>query len=78
TLLILQRLVTALAASSLILRAGVAAMAANIVGDILLPRFMGVSGVALAAALGQAVFLIGLVALLYLKEPRLFRAAEGR
>ncbi|MEO8099393.1 MAG: lipid II flippase MurJ [Acidobacteriota bacterium] len=78
TLMILQRLVTALAASPLILRAGVAAMVANVVGDMTLPRIMGVRGVALAAAIAQAVFLIGLLALLYAKEPRLFRRAEGR
>jgi hypothetical protein len=39
----------------------------------LLPRWYGVGGVGLASALGHIVFMAGLVALLYLKEPRLFR-----
>ncbi len=72
-LLIAQRLATALSATGLILRAGVAAMVANIAGDFLFPRWFGVSGVALASCLGHAVYLLGLVGLLYAKEPRLFR-----
>lgn len=72
-LLIAQRLATALSATGLILRAGVVAMLANIAGDFLLPKWYGVSGVALASCIGHAVFLVGLVGLLYLKEPRLFR-----
>jgi Na+-driven multidrug efflux pump len=72
-LLIAQRLATALSATGLILRAGVVAMVANIAGDFLLPRWFGVSGVALASCCGHAVYLLGLLWLLYAKEPRLFR-----
>jgi peptidoglycan biosynthesis protein MviN/MurJ (putative lipid II flippase) len=74
-LLIAQRLATALSATGLILRAGVVAMFVNIGGDFLLPRWFGVSGVALASGIGHAVYLFGLLWLLYLKEPRLFRRA---
>jgi putative peptidoglycan lipid II flippase len=74
-LLIAQRLATALSATGLILRAGVVAMLVNIGGDFLLPRWFGVSGVALASGIGHAVYLFGLLWLLYLKEPRLFRRA---
>lgn len=71
-LLIAQRLATALSDTGLILRAGVAAMAANIAGDFLLPQWFGVSGVALASFSGYTVYLTGLLILLYRKEPRLF------
>jgi putative peptidoglycan lipid II flippase len=74
-LLIAQRLATALSATGLILRAGVAAMVVNIAGDFLLPRWFGVSGVALASCAGYAVYVVGLVWLLWMKEPRLFRRA---
>ncbi len=72
-LLIAQRLATALSATGLILRAGVAAMAANIAGDLLLPRWFGVSGVALSSCIAHIVYLAGLLLLLFVKEPRLFR-----
>jgi putative peptidoglycan lipid II flippase len=72
-LFIAQRLATALSATGLILRAGIVAMLANIAGDFLLPRWFGVSGVALASCIGHVVYLFGLLWLLYLKEPRLFR-----
>ncbi len=75
-LLIAQRLSTALGASGLILRAGFVAMLVNVTGDWLLPRWFGVGGVGLASALGHIVFMAGLVALLYLKEPRLFRTVK--
>jgi putative peptidoglycan lipid II flippase len=64
TLMIAQRLATAVGASNLVLRAGVAATAANIAGDFLLPRWFGVRGVAMAALVGHAVFLVALLALL--------------
>ena len=63
-LMVTQRLATALAESRLVLRAGVAAVIANVAGDLLLPRWMGVSGVALASSLGQCVFLAVLLLLL--------------
>ena len=72
-LMIAQRLATALSATGLILRAGVAAMAVNITGDFLLPQWFGVRGVALSSCIGYAVYLLGLVWLLHRKEPRLFR-----
>jgi putative peptidoglycan lipid II flippase len=75
-LLIAQRLATALSATGLILRAGVAAMIANIAGDLLLPRWFGVSGVALASCIAHVVYLTGLSLLLYSKEPRLFRRGK--
>ncbi|MEO5922583.1 MAG: lipid II flippase MurJ [Bryobacteraceae bacterium] len=75
-LLIAQRLATALSATGLILRAGVAAMAANIAGDLLLPRWFGVRGVALASCIAHVVYLAGLLLLLHAREPRLFRRSR--
>lgn len=72
-LFIAQRLATAMSATGLILRAGVVAMVVNIAGDFLLPRWLGVSGVALASFIGHAVYLAVLLSLLHAKEPRLFR-----
>jgi len=77
TLMIAQRLATALGATGLILKAGIAAMAANIAGDLLLPRWYGVSGVALASCIAHIVYLAGLLILLYRQEPRLFRRATA-
>ncbi|MEI9811451.1 MAG: lipid II flippase MurJ [Acidobacteriota bacterium] len=77
TLMIMQRLATALSAAHLILRAGVAATAVNIAGDLLLPHWWGVRGVALASFAGHAIYLLGLLVLLYLKERRVFFAAEA-
>lgn len=76
-LLIAQRLATALSATPLILQAGVAAMCTNIAGDLLLPRWMGVKGVALASCSAYAVYLAGLLFLLYRHEPRLFRRSTA-
>jgi putative peptidoglycan lipid II flippase len=76
-LLIAQRLATALSATGLILRAGVAAMIVNIAGDLLLPRWLGVRGVALSSCIAYAVYLGGLLLLLNAKEPRLFRRASA-
>lgn len=72
-LMIAQRLATALSATPLILRAGAAAVIVNVAGDLLLPRWMGVRGIALASGSGVVVYLIVLAALLYAREPRLFR-----
>ena len=72
-LFIAQRLATALSATGLILRAGVVAMVVNIGGDFLLPRWLGVAGVALASCIGHVVYLAVLLRLLHGKEPRLFR-----
>jgi hypothetical protein len=46
----------------------------NIIGDLLLPRWLGVGGIALSSGLAHATFLAALTALLYVREPRLFRA----
>ena len=72
-LLIAQRLATALSATPLILQAGIASMCCNVAGDLLLPRWMGVSGVALSSFIAYTVYLAGLLLLLYHREPRLFR-----
>ena len=71
-LLIAQRLATALSATGLILRAGIVATVVNIAGDLVLPSWLGVRGVALASCFGHAVYLFALLLLLYAKEPRLF------
>ncbi len=76
TLTITQRLATALGASHLVLRAGVMATVANLFGDVILPRWWGVRGVAMASCAAHAVFLIGLLALLYMKDRRLFVKAH--
>jgi putative peptidoglycan lipid II flippase len=68
------RLANALSANALVLRAGAAAFAVNAAADLVLSRLMGVAGIALAGALAQAVLLAGLAAMLYRREPRLFRA----
>jgi peptidoglycan biosynthesis protein MviN/MurJ (putative lipid II flippase) len=77
-LTISQRMATAIGASHLILRAGIGATVANMVGDLLLPRWFGVRGVAMAYCAAYAVFLIGLLVLLYLRERRLFLVGESR
>jgi putative peptidoglycan lipid II flippase len=75
-LMVTQRLATALAATRLILQAGVAAVFTNIAGDLLLPRWFGVGGVALASASGQCVFLAVLIVLLWRHKPQLFRRQD--
>ena len=72
-LLIAQRLATAVGLSGMILRAGFLGMLVNIAGDLLLPRWIGVAGIALASTLAHSVFMAVLIILLYWKEPRLFR-----
>jgi putative peptidoglycan lipid II flippase len=78
TLTIVQRLATALGASHLVLRAGVVATVANIAGDLSLPRWFGVRGVAMASCAAHALFLIVLLVLLYARDRRLFVAGEAR
>jgi putative peptidoglycan lipid II flippase len=70
------RLANALSANALIVAASTLALAVNAVGDVWLSRAMGVSGIALAGALGQAVLLTSLIVLLWVREPRLFRAGR--
>lgn len=77
TLTIAQRLATAIGASHLVLRAGVFATVANVAGDLLLPRWFGVRGVAMASCAGHAMFLVVLLALLYARDRRLFVASEA-
>lgn len=72
-LLIGQRLATALGAAELVLRAGILSMTVNIAGDWMLPRWMGVGGIALASTLAHATFMFGLGAMLAYREPRLYR-----
>ncbi|MEP7353808.1 MAG: lipid II flippase MurJ [Acidobacteriota bacterium] len=70
---IIQRLTAAVSSASLLIRAGVAALLVNTVGDFLLPRWLGIGGIALASVLAHLAFLIALTTLLYIREPRLFR-----
>ena len=52
---------------------GLAALAVNVISDWLLSRWLGVSGVALSAALVRLTAVVVLVTLLYRKHPRLLR-----
>ncbi|MFM2125156.1 MAG: Lipid flippase MurJ, partial [Acidobacteriota bacterium] len=61
----------------MILRAGFLGMLVNIAGDLLLPRWMGVAGIALSSTLAHVVFMAVLVILLYWREPRLFRSVTA-
>jgi Na+-driven multidrug efflux pump len=62
----------------LVLRAGVAATIANVAGDLSLPRWFGVRGVAMASCGAHAVFLVALLGLLYARNRRIFVASEAR
>jgi putative peptidoglycan lipid II flippase len=72
-----SRMATAVSASSLLAKAGAAALAANTLGDWVLSRKFGVSGIALASPISQLIGLIVLVAMLHHREPRLFAGREG-
>lgn len=76
-LTIAQRLATAIGASHLVLRAGVAATIANIAADFVLPRWFGVRGVAMAPLVSHSVFLMGLLVLLFAWNRRLFVADDA-
>jgi putative peptidoglycan lipid II flippase len=69
---IASRLANSLSANELLVRAGVAALAVNLMGDWLLSRWMGVAGIALSTSIARAVSLAVLAALLYRREPRVF------
>jgi hypothetical protein len=45
-------------------------------GDVLLARWIGIAGIPLAGVVAHALALAGLLYLLYLREPRLFRGSE--
>ncbi len=67
------RIANALSVNALIVRAGAVALVINTVGDLWLSRVMGVAGIALADSVGQLTLFAALGALLYWREPRLFR-----
>ncbi|HEX5431450.1 MAG TPA: lipid II flippase MurJ [Bryobacteraceae bacterium] len=76
-LVFLTRLATALSRNALLVRMGAAALAADIVLDLVFSRWLGVAGIALATAAVQAISLLVLVSLLCRHEPKLARAAVG-
>lgn len=69
-LMVAQRLATALGKTQLVLKAGIAAVVTNVTGDLLLPRWMGVGGIALASSLGHCACLVVLLLLLERVTPR--------
>ncbi len=73
-LAITTRLSSALSANALLVRAGAVALASDVVFDLILSRWFGVAGIALATAAVQAASLLTLVLLLRRREPRLFAA----
>ena len=68
------RLAVAISATAVMIRASLIAVAATAVGDLILARGMGLSGIPLAGALAHAIALASLIYLLHRREPRLFRA----
>jgi putative peptidoglycan lipid II flippase len=73
-LAVLTRLTAALSANALLLPMGVAALAANVVFDLLFSRWFGVAGIALTTPVVQAVSLAALILLLRQRQPGLFAA----
>lgn len=76
-LALVVRLAAALEATSLLARVAIAGFIANLVGDIVLARWMGIAGIALATAVVQAVSVAALVYLLVQREPRLLATRES-
>lgn len=72
-LAIAARLASALSANRLLLWMGAAALATDVVLDVVFSRSMGVAGIALASASVEAVSLMVLAALLYRHSPQAFR-----
>jgi putative peptidoglycan lipid II flippase len=75
-LAILTRLTAALSANALLVRVGIAALITDVVLDLLFSHWWGVPGIALATPVVQAVSLAVLAALLFKREPQLFRRGE--
>ncbi len=61
-----------LSANSVLLRMGIAALVTNATLDIILSRWMGVAGIALATTGVQVVSLLVLVVMLRRRAPQLF------
>jgi putative peptidoglycan lipid II flippase len=70
-LTLMARLAAALQASSVLARVAVVGFVANVIGDILFARWIGIAGIALATAVVQAVSLLAVVILLLRRERRL-------
>ena len=70
-LAMVARLAAALQVSSVLARVAVVAFVANLTGDILFARWIGIAGIALATAMVQAISLIAVVILLVRRERRL-------
>jgi putative peptidoglycan lipid II flippase len=70
-LALVARLAAALQASSVLARVAVVGFVANVIGDILFARWIGIAGIALATAVVQAISLITVVILLLRREWRL-------
>jgi putative peptidoglycan lipid II flippase len=70
-LALLARLAAALQVSSVLARVAVVAFVANLIGDIVFARWIGIAGIALATAMVQAISLIAVVILLVRRERRL-------
>jgi len=73
-LVVAGRLAIAISATSLLIRASLITVAATAVGDLVLVRTMGITGIPVAGALAHALAFASLVYFLYRREPRLFRA----
>jgi putative peptidoglycan lipid II flippase len=71
-LTIATRLTAALSLNRLLVRMGVAALAADIILDVVFSRWMGVAGIALTALCVQCISLCVLVSLLRRHEPQVF------
>lgn len=71
------RMATAVGASSLLAKAGAAALTANTISDWALSRTFGITGIALGSPISQFLGLIVLVVMLHYREPRLFHGREG-
>jgi putative peptidoglycan lipid II flippase len=71
------RMATAISATSLLAKVGVAALAVTALADWWLSRSMGVAGIALSNAIVQATSVVLLLILLYRREPRLFSSSKA-
>jgi putative peptidoglycan lipid II flippase len=66
------KLATAVSATQLLLSVSMIAFIGTVTGDLVFAGWFGVAGIPLATAMVQALSLMGLIALLWRKEPRLF------
>jgi putative peptidoglycan lipid II flippase len=70
------RLALAVSETGVLIRAALITVIVTVAGDVLLARWIGIAGIPLAGVVAHALALAGLLYLLYLREPRLFRGSE--